>query len=111
MSHMCPRAGWGMGNGKSSSVPSFRTLDECAFFFLLVFFVFLCEAGERWGDHPRKGKNKDGHHEEVGWKSKFGEGQVRVCVLSLFSHIRLYVTLRTVARQAPLSVGFSRQEY
>ena len=67
-------------------MPSFRTLDECAFFFLLVFFVFLCEAGERWGDHPRKGKSKDGHHEEVGWKSKFGEGQVHVCVLSLQSY-------------------------
>ena len=27
------------------------------------------------------------------------------------SHVRLSVTLRTVARQAPLSMGFSRQEY
>ena len=28
-----------------------------------------------------------------------------------FSHIHLFVTLWTVARQAPLSVGVSRQEY
>ena len=35
------------------------------------------------------------------------------CVLSQshFSRIRLFVTLWTVARQAPLSMGFSRQEY
>ena len=28
-----------------------------------------------------------------------------------FSSVRLFATLWTVARQAPLSVGFSRQEY
>ena len=33
------------------------------------------------------------------------------CVLSRFSHIWLFVTLWTVACQAPLSMGFSRQEY
>ena len=40
--------------------------------------------------------------------------KLKVCafnVLSRFSHVRLHVTLRTVAPQAPLSVGFSRQEY
>ena len=34
-----------------------------------------------------------------------------VCVLSHFSHVQLSETLWTVARQAPLSMGFSRQEY
>ena len=33
------------------------------------------------------------------------------CVLSPFSHAWLFVTLWTVARQTPLSMGFSRQEY
>ena len=33
------------------------------------------------------------------------------CVLSCFSHVRLFATLWTVACQAPLSIGFSRQEY
>ena len=33
------------------------------------------------------------------------------CVLSCFSHAQLFVTLWTTAQQAPLSVGFSRQEY
>ena len=29
----------------------------------------------------------------------------------MFSRVRLFVTLGTVARQAPLSMGLSRQEY
>ena len=33
------------------------------------------------------------------------------CVLSRFSRVRLFVTLQTIAQQAPLSTGFSRQEY
>ena len=32
-------------------------------------------------------------------------------MLNCSSHIRLFVILWTVARQAPLSMGFSRQEY
>ena len=34
-----------------------------------------------------------------------------VCVLSHFSRVLLFVTLWTAAHQAPLSMGFSRQEY
>ena len=33
------------------------------------------------------------------------------CMLSHFSHVQLFVTLWTVACQAPLSVRFSRQKY
>ena len=33
------------------------------------------------------------------------------CVLSHFSHVRLFAALWTVACQDPLSMGFSRQEY
>ena len=33
------------------------------------------------------------------------------CELSCFSHVRLCVTPWAVAHQAPLSMGFSRQEY
>ena len=36
---------------------------------------------------------------------------VYACELSCSSHLPLCVTLRTVARQASLSMGFSRQEY
>ena len=34
-----------------------------------------------------------------------------VCVLSCFRHVQLFAALWTVACQAPLSMGFSRQEY
>ena len=36
---------------------------------------------------------------------------MHVCMLSCFSPVRLFATLLTVAHQAPLSMGFSRQEY
>ena len=36
---------------------------------------------------------------------------MHACVLSHFSHSRLFVTLWTVVCQAPLSMGFSRREY
>ena len=36
---------------------------------------------------------------------------VHVCVLSCSSHVQLFVTLWTVTCPAPLSMGFSRQEY
>ena len=32
-------------------------------------------------------------------------------MLSRFSHVQLFATLWTIASQAPLSIGFSRQEY
>ena len=35
----------------------------------------------------------------------------RACMLSCFSHVQLFVTLWTVACQAPLSMGFSRKEH
>ena len=34
-----------------------------------------------------------------------------LCMLRSISHVQLFKTLRMVARQAPLSWGFSRQEY
>ena len=33
------------------------------------------------------------------------------CKISCFSHVQLFVMLWTVVHQAPLSMGFSRQEY
>ena len=37
--------------------------------------------------------------------------KVRECVLSRFSRVRLFATPWTAAHQAPLSMGFPRQEY
>ena len=41
----------------------------------------------------------------------FGNASSLPCVLSRLSHVWLFVTPWTVAYQAPLSMGFSRQEY
>jgi len=41
------------------------------------------------------------------WKLKY----LLACVLSRFSHDWLFMTLWTVDHQAPLSMGFSRQQY
>ena len=38
-------------------------------------------------------------------------GRHGVCILSHFSHVWFFAILWTVAHQAPLSMGFSRQEY
>ena len=38
-------------------------------------------------------------------------GSSRACVLSCFSRVRLFAVLWTIICQAPLSVGFFRQEY
>ena len=44
-------------------------------------------------------------------QTQYCKSTVRECVLSPFSCVQLFVNLWTVAYQAPLSMGFSRQEY
>ena len=48
--------------------------------------------------------------EGIMWKSKDCK-KVHSCMRSQFNHVQLFVTLWTVALQAPLSMGFSRWEY
>ena len=36
---------------------------------------------------------------------------VHMCMLSHFSHVQLFATRRTIARQAPMSMGVSRQKH
>ena len=36
---------------------------------------------------------------------------IHMCMLSHFSHVQLFVTLLTLAHQAPLFMEFSQQEY
>ena len=45
------------------------------------------------------------------WTSRFQNCEECACILSCFSCVRLFATPWTVAHQAPLSMGFSRQEY
>ena len=40
-----------------------------------------------------------------------GDKYIHIADLLYFGRVRLFVTLWTVAHQAPLSMGFSRQEF
>ena len=51
------------------------------------------------------------NHREIKTKKGIGMTQMRECLLGCFSCVQLIVTLQTIACQAPLSMGFSRQEY
>ena len=44
-------------------------------------------------------------------KKKKRHSSYHACMLSCFSHVQLFVIPWTIACQAPLSMGFSRQEY
>ena len=48
---------------------------------------------------------------EGGETGRLGLTHIPVCMLSRLSHVRLFATPWTAAHQAPLSMGFSRQEY
>ena len=45
------------------------------------------------------------------WYSDFSFSRHMHAMLSCFSHVQLFLTLWTVAHQAPLSMEFSKQEY
>ena len=45
------------------------------------------------------------------WNQHNSVNQLQSVKVKLLSHVRLSVTPRTVAYQAPLFMGFSRQEY
>ena len=53
----------------------------------------------------------DEETETGSFRTSVGVAWGAACMLSPFIHVRLYATLWTVARQSPLSMGFSRQEY
>ena len=74
----------------------------------------LKATGERWigGNHDRQESpaNVPGQAAASGFPSKKPR-DCPVCLFSRFSRVPLFATLWTVAHQALLSMGFSRQEY
>ena len=44
-------------------------------------------------------------------EERLNDNNLLLLLLSCFNHVRLCATLWTAAHQAPLSTGFSRQEY
>ena len=57
------------------------------------------------GDKDIKGERRGGRNWEIGVNT-----YTLLCITSL-SHVWLFTTSQTIACQAPLSMGFSRQEY
>ena len=80
------------------------------------------DLAERFQDWCSKVQDSLGFHVTVGYHASdlvsgslvlwFScSSKVHVCVLSCFSCVWLFATIWTVALQAPLFMGFSRQEY
>ena len=76
-------------------------------------------GGEEWrrGKGPGRKKNQITRIWNERWDVTTNLPEIKniikecVCMLSHFSFVWLFVPLWTVAHQAPLSMGFSRQEY
>ena len=63
--------------------------------------------GEPGGVCPGHGTRTEGHQ----FLQRASETLSTAALPAVLSHVPLFATLWTVARQAPLSMGFSRQEY
>ena len=90
---------------------------------ILIWFFFFFSKGKRMDSQASWvrdltlhlfSKQKEiflSNHREIKTKKGIGMTQMRECLLGCFSCVQLIVTLQTIACQAPLSMGFSRQEY
>ena len=68
--------------------------------------VFL--PGKPYKQRSLVGYSPQGHNESDTTELAHSYISVHACMLSCFSHVRLFATLWMVACQAPLSMGFSR---
>ena len=69
--------------------------------------MLLISAGYVCKKDLRQFRNQEGERTVAENLDKY----LHACMLSHFSYLQLFGTLWTVARQAPLSMGFFRQEY
>ncbi|CAI9160519.1 unnamed protein product [Rangifer tarandus platyrhynchus] len=60
---------------------------------------------------PTRDKWGQRHLQEPSWGQSKSHNVHTLCVLNCLSCVQLFVTPLTIACQAPLSMGFSRQEY
>ena len=66
---------------------------------------------EKPGSLQSMGSQRAGHDWATKHTDTTDSTDVTTCMFSHFSHVRLFETLWTVALQAPLSMGFPRQEH
>ena len=98
---------------------SFKIIAHCSLSrFLFNWYLFNIDSVPALQSHLISGLLQDPRKVLLwgGWMCRFKEmdggfSLFIVCVLSRFSHVWLFATLWTVARQAPPSMGFSRQEF
>ena len=100
---LCLHTSWASAAASLSPVRTFQMHTMCSpsLAFSHLFSTVVLEIGcQTW------------RHNEPAWlhKCHTSEKQKKVKVKSL-SHVRLFATPWSVARQAPPSMGFSRQEY
>ena len=85
---------WRNNCRKNEAAAAAKSLQSC---------LTLCD--------PIDGSPSLGLSRQEYWSGLPFPSPVHACMLSLFSHVQLCVTLWKAAQQAPLSTGFSRQEY
>ena len=111
--------GWvAIRSSRGTSQPWDWTHISCiagVFFFFFFFYHFA--TGEVQKEYRKRLKSRHIHLKKILIEKVLivwsGNGIYRVagmCVLSHFSRVWLFMTPWTVARRAPLSMGFSRQE-
>ena len=83
------------------------------FYFHLIDGILMSSSPLVWNSSRKKWFNNC--HLKFQYNQKhamsYESCSLHPCMLSCFNHVWLFATLWTVAHQAPLSMGFSRQEY
>ena len=96
-----------------SSLASLSNEEGFIFYFHLIDGILMSSLPLVWNSSRKKWFNN--RHLKFQYNQKhamsYESCSLHPCMLSCFNHVWLFATLWTVAHQAPLSMGFSRQEY
>ena len=84
-------------------------LSLCYILFLVAIISFMCQNPKYFVSYFIFLKIKS--EDRINLHSHYSGWCVSACVLNCFSRVWLFATLWTVASKAPLSIGFSKQEY
>ena len=78
---------------------------------ILRFRNYVTKSSPYKNENTTHRVGKDAHKTYIKQKKYMKKDFFHSCMISCFSCVGLFVTLWTVAHQAPLSMGFYRQEY
>ena len=98
--------------GNYQNVTQKHEVRKCCWKMVLMYLLEVSVATNmKKSEKTKQNKKPSGSAKHNKMKHKTRYYCTCACVLSCFSHVRIFVTLWTVVLQAPLSMGFSRQEY